>query len=74
MPARPVEEQRDYYARRMIEEFGRAEDAEDDGLRHLHISWAREYRRRMAALPGSGATPHSQAEARGLGSWTTDLG
>lgn len=74
MPALAFEEQREYYARRMIEEFGRAEDAENEGLRHLHTSWAREYRRRLEAMPGSGMVPRAQADARGLGSWTTDLG
>lgn len=74
MPARAVEDERDYYARRMIEEFGRAEAAENEGLRHLHISWAREYHRRLEALPGSGAARPNPADARGLGSWTTDLG
>lgn len=67
------EEQREYYARRMAEELARAERAEDSGLRHLHISWADGYRRRLDALPGSGAPPRPRADARGLGSWTTDL-
>jgi hypothetical protein len=74
MSAPAPEEQREYYARRMTEELARAEQAESDGLRHLHFSWASQYRRRLEALAGSGAAPRHQAEARGLGSWTTDLG
>lgn len=68
------EEQREYYMRRMTEELARADRADNDGLRHLHISWAEGYRRRLEALPGSGAPSRHQADARGLGSWTTDLG
>jgi hypothetical protein len=68
------EEQREYYSRRMTEELARAEQAESDGLRHLHYSWAAQYRRRLQALPGSAMSPGPTAEARGLGSWSTDLG
>lgn len=71
MPGFDPQEQREYYSRRMTEELVRAERAESDGLRHLHFSWAREYRRRLETLAGP---PRHQAEARGLGSWTTDLG
>lgn len=74
MPGFDPKEQREYYSRRMTEELARAEQADNDGLRHLHFSWAREYRRRLEALAGSGTPPRHQAEARGLGSWTTDLG
>lgn len=76
MPGLELQEQREYYARRMDEELARAEQAEDDGLRHLHYSWANQYRRRLEALAcsGSGAVSRHQADARGLGSWTTDLG
>jgi hypothetical protein len=56
----------------MTEELARAEQAENDGLRHLHYSWAAQYRRRLEALAGSAVPP--KAEARGLGSWSTDLG
>lgn len=74
MPGLEPEEQRAYYSLRMTEELARAEQAENEGLRHLHFSWAREYRRRLEALPGSTAAPRYRADARGLGSWTTDLG
>ena len=74
MPRLDPEEQRQYYARRMAEELARADQAENSGLRYLHMSWAGEYRRRLDALPGSGAPLRHQADARGLGSWTTDLG
>lgn len=68
------EEQREFYSRRMREELARAEQADDDGLRHLHLSWAREYRRRLEVRPDSEAPALHRAGARGLGSWTTDLG
>jgi hypothetical protein len=74
MPDRGPQDQRDFYNRRMREELERAEQADSDGLRHLHYSWASEYRRRLEALPGSEAPPKNPAGARGLGSWTTDLG
>lgn len=74
MPGLEPEEQREYYARRMAEELARAEQAENDGLRHLHYSWATQYRRRLEALPGSTTPPGRGAAARGLGSWSTDLG
>ncbi len=74
MPGRDPQEQREYYRRRMAEELERAEAAEEDGLRHLHYSWASQYRRRLECLPGSDAPPRHAADARGLGSWTTDLG
>lgn len=74
MSGRDPEEQREYYRRRMCEELARAEEADDDGLRHLHYSWATEYRRRLESLPGSAAPPRYPGGARGLGSWTTDLG
>jgi hypothetical protein len=73
MPDRDPQDQRAFYSRRMNEELARAEQAENDGLRHLHYSWASAYRRRLEALPGSDA-PQNHAGARGLGSWTTDLG
>jgi hypothetical protein len=72
MPGQEPEGQREYYSRRMTEELARAEQAENDGLRHLHYSWAAQYRRRLEALAGSAVPP--KAEARGLGSWSTDLG
>jgi hypothetical protein len=68
------EEQREFYSRRMREELARAEEAQEEGLRHLHLSWAREYCRRLEAGPGSDAPALHRAGARGLGSWTTDLG
>lgn len=74
MPGFDPQDQREYYARRMTEELARAGQAENDGLRHLHFSWAREYRRRLEALANSGTSPRHHAGARGLGSWTTDLG
>lgn len=74
MPHLQPDEQREYYLRRMTEELARAEQADNDGLRHLHYSWAAQYRRRLEALPGSIAPAGAKAEARGLGSWSTDLG
>jgi hypothetical protein len=74
MPDRNPDDQRAFYERRMREELARADRAETDGLRHLHYSWATEYRRRLEGLPGSSAPPKRPAGARGLGSWTTDLG
>jgi hypothetical protein len=74
MPDRDPQDQREFYRRRMLEELGRAERAENDGLRHLHYSWASAYRRKLEALPGSNAPPKHPAGARGLGSWETDLG
>lgn len=78
MPGPARDEQRDFYSRRMAEELARAERADDDGLRHLHLSWAREYRRRLETFPdgelSAGEARRRRADARGLGSWTTDLG
>jgi hypothetical protein len=74
MPDTDPEEQREFYERRMREELDRAERAAEDGLRHLHVSWANAYRRRLDRLSGRAATPGPPGEARGLGSWTTDLG
>lgn len=74
MPDRDPQEQRAFYTQRMREELERAEQAESDGLRHLHYSWANEYHRRLEALSGAGAPSRHRAGARGLGSWTTDLG
>lgn len=74
MPGFDPEEQREYYSRRMAEELARGDQAASDGLRHLHYSWARQYRRRLEALPGSAGASRPQADARGLGSWATDLG
>lgn len=74
MPDRDPQDQRAFLSRRMREELERAEQAENDGLRQLHLSWASAYRRRLEALPGSGAAPNNSTGARGLGSWTTDLG
>lgn len=74
MPGCDPEERRAFYRRRMNEEFDRADHAPDEGLRALHHSWATEYRRRLDGLPGSPAPRKRPAGARGLGSWTTDLG
>ena len=74
MPDRDPQDQREFYHRRMLEELARAEQAENEGLRHLHYSWASQYRRRLESLPGSDTPPKNPAGARGLGSWTTDLG
>ena len=67
MPGHDPEEQREYYARRMSEELARAEAAADDGMRHLHYSWANHYRRRLDGLPGSSAPPKHPAGARDRG-------
>lgn len=74
MPDGDPQDRGAFYRRRMIEELERAERAESDGLRALHYSWASEYRRRLENLPGSPAPRKRPAGARGLGSWTTDLG
>lgn len=74
MPDHDPRDQREFFSRRMGEELARAEQAENDGLRQLHLSWASAYRRRLEALPGSAALPRNPAGGRGLGSWTTDLG
>lgn len=74
MPDRDPQDQREFFSRRMREELARAEQAENDGLRQLHYSWATAYRRRLDALAGSDTAPKNRTGARGLGSWTTDLG
>ncbi len=74
MPDRDERDQRAFLSRRMREEQERAEQAENEGLRQLHLSWATAYRRRLEGLPGSGVVPKNRSGARGLGSWTTDLG
>jgi hypothetical protein len=74
MPDCDPQDQREFFTRRMREELERAEQAQNDGLRQLHYSWASAYRRRLERLPGSDAPPKNYAGARGLGSWTTDLG
>ncbi|MEO5586617.1 MAG: hypothetical protein ABIQ81_02875 [Novosphingobium sp.] len=74
MPDRDPQEQGEFYARRMREELARAESAENDGLRHLHYSWASAYRRKLEAMAGSETGKADRTGARGLGSWTTDLG
>ena len=73
MPDRDPPDQRTFLSRRMREELERAEQAENDGLRQLHLSWANAYRRRLENLLGSDAQKN-RTDARGLGSWTTDLG
>lgn len=74
MADRDPQDQREFLSRRMREELERAEQAENDGLRQLHYSWATAYRRRLDALSGSEVRPTNRTGARGLGSWTTDLG
>lgn len=74
MPDRDPQDQSAFLSRRMREELERAEQADNDGLRQLHYNWAEAYRRRLEALPGSPVTPRNRTGARGLGSWTTDLG
>jgi hypothetical protein len=68
------QDQPEFLARRMREELERAEQADSDGLRQLHLSWASAYRRRLEAMPGAPTRPSNRTGARGLGSWTTDLG
>jgi hypothetical protein len=74
MPDRDPQDQRAFLSRRMREELARAEQAQDDGLRQLHYSWATAYRRRLDALSGPDERAKNRTGARGLGSWTTDLG
>lgn len=74
MADRDPQDQREFFARRMREELARAEQAGNEGLRQLHYSWATAYRRRLDALSGAGTPPKNRTGARGLGSWTTDLG
>jgi DNA invertase Pin-like site-specific DNA recombinase len=74
MADRDPQDQREFLSRRMREELARAEQAENEGLRQLHYSWATAYRRRLDALAGPGIRPKNRTGARGLGSWTTDLG
>ncbi|MDB5725617.1 MAG: hypothetical protein JWQ16_2371 [Novosphingobium sp.] len=74
MPGHNPQDQRAFLSRRMGEEQARAEQAENEGLRQLHLSWANAYRRRLESLPGSDVPAQNRTDARGLGSWTTDLG
>jgi hypothetical protein len=74
MSDRDPQNQREFLTRRLGEELQRAEQADNDGLRQLHLSWASAYRRRLEALPGGPTPPKNRTGARGLGSWTTDLG
>jgi hypothetical protein len=74
MPDLDPPDQRAFLSRRMREEQARAEQADNEGLRQLHLSWATAYRRRLEGLPGSGVSSKNRTGARGLGSWTTDLG
>jgi hypothetical protein len=74
MPDRDPQDEAVFFSRRMREELERAEQAANEGLRQLHYSWAAAYRRRLDDLAGSNGRATDRAGARGLGSWTTDLG